>query len=190
VRATTLRLAVLGLALPLVGCSADAPVDDVDTWVAPAWFAEQAQEREEYQVALQACLDGKGWDLTVNRDGGVDEALTDADMARLPADVDGCRLSMGLPAEPPAPTEEELRDHYAKLLDVRECLVAQGIAMAPAQSQDAWLDAEARASAATTDEERAAVDLWHPYDDDEIAALPGDRQEELFGLCPQPWSAG
>lgn len=170
----------------LSGCGGGAGDPVAPAWSPPAWFAQQAQKQEEYRVALQACLDGKGWDLTVTSLGGVEEGLSKADMQRFPGDLDTCRTSMGLPTQPPPKTDAELRDEYRKDLDVRACLVAQGYAMAEPQSEDAWLDA-ARESydPATTEERLREIVMWTPYGDPVIDALPPSNVDELTTVCPQ-----
>jgi len=141
--------------------------------------AEQAAAQEKFRAGLQACLDGKGWNINVDFNGGVADPFTDQDeLARFVADEQACRVSMGYSAESPPATVSELRTNYTRLLDTRACLVAHGVNMAPpSQSEDAWIDA------AQTD-----AQVWHPYNDPAFDALPMDQQNALELLCPQPWS--
>ena len=84
---------------------------------------------------------------------------------------------MGLSAEGALATLDELRVDYAQLLDVRDCLIAHGVAgMAPPPSEDTWLDAV-----------QSGKDVWHPYNDPALTALSMDKQNALTALCPQPW---
>jgi hypothetical protein len=151
-------------------------------WTDPVWVAEQAAEREEYRAEMQSCLDGMGWHVTVNLDGGIVEPFTsDEELQRNVADMETCRVSMGLPGKRLPATLDELKTIYTQLLDVRNCLIAHGVAMGPAQSEDAWLDAI---------QSDGADDYWHPYSDPGLEALSMDKQQALEALCPQPWSRG
>jgi hypothetical protein len=171
--------------LVLTGCTSGG--DDTDAqpaYTAPAWFAEQAQEREEYRTALQSCLDGKGWKVTVNRDGGIDESFQGDEIERIHVDVDTCRVSMGFPASDDLPPQDEasLRRQYAMLVDTATCLRAQGVDVADPPSEDTWVDTSLQG----TDEQKQHQ--WHPYDDPAWAKVPEDRVAELERTCPQPWA--
>lgn len=166
----------------LAACSAPAgpATTPSASWVDPPWVAEQAAQREEYRAQLQSCLDGRGWHVTVDLNGGIVEPFTDAtEFSRFESDKQACRVSMGYSADGLPATPDELKLQYEQLLDVRNCLIAHGLDMAePSQSEDAWIDAA----------QTGAVD-WAPYNDPAIDALPLDEQEELWTVvCPQPWS--
>jgi len=151
--------------------------------VDPPWVAEQAAQREEYQAGLQSCLDGKGWQVTVDLDGGIEEGFTDQnEFARLTTDIKACRVSMGYSADGVPATVDELKVFYSQLLDTRACLVAHGVAMGPPPSEDAWIDAQQPG----TDAQSGDAD-WHPYNDPALEALSMDQQNALEALCPQPW---
>ena len=165
----------------LAGCVSPGPAPSA-SWVNPPWVAQQAAEREEYRSQLQSCMNGKGWDVTLNQYGGVDEPFTSNDeVTRFVSDTEQCRVSMGYPAVSGTATLDELKQNYSQLLDTRACLVAHGVNMAPpAQSEDAWVEAS-----------QAGVELgyvWHPYNDPALLALSMDEQNALEALCPQPWS--
>ena len=168
----SLAVAHLGLA----ACSAPVPPAPSPSWTAPPWVAEQAAQREEYRAGLQACLDGKGWRVTVDLNGGIVEPFTSDEVSRFRTDEESCRVAMGLSAEGTPATTEELRTGYRQMLDTRACLVAHGLDMAPPPSEDAWLDAV-----------QAGTNAWHPYDDPSLNALSMAQQDELWALCPQPW---
>jgi hypothetical protein len=140
--------------------------------------AEQAAKREEFRTAMQACLDARGWQVTVDLNGGIVEPFTSDEQSRFTTDYDVCRVLMGYSAEGLPATVDELKVNYGQWLDVRDCFVAHGVAMGPPQSEDAWLDAVQSGSS----------DLWLPYTDPALEALPMDEQEALEALCPQPWS--
>jgi len=161
----------------LIGCSSAVDPLPSSSWTDPPWVAEQAAQREEYRAALQSCLDGKGWHVTVNLDGGIDEPLTSDEYSQFMADQGACRQSMGLSAEGIPATLDELKVNYSQWLDVRNCFIAHGVQMGPPQSEDAWLDAA----------QSGGGDLWLPYSDPALEALSMDEQDALKALCPQPW---
>jgi len=161
----------------LAGCVSPGPAPS-SSWVNPPWVAQQAAEREEYRSQLQSCLDGKGWHVTVDLNGGIAEGFTDkAEMARVSDDFTACRVSMGYSPYGTPQTLDDLKLNYSQLLDTRACLVARGLDMAPPPSEDAWIEGT-----------QANTYVWHPYYDPAFTALSMDEQNALEALCPQPWS--
>ena len=71
-----LGLLIVASAWPLLsGCSSDAE-SSATAWEATAWMADQAQGRESFILRLQACMDAKSWDLTVDESGGFNEPFS------------------------------------------------------------------------------------------------------------------
>lgn len=183
--ALAVLLGVLGAVPALVACTGDTPEPAASAaWEEPAWFAEQAQDQEEYRSSLQGCLDGMGWDVTVDRHGGVEEPFADAELERFTTDVATCRTGMGLsPDGSGTPDEATLRTEYSRLRDTWLCLRAHDVDLADPPSEDTWLDAAVRAHSGDQ-----SAELWHPYADPAFQALPMDRATSLETSCPQPWS--
>ena len=109
--AHVLGLIVLGAVVVVVvgACGQDVADEPPSAeWTPPAWFAEQAQAREEERLGYQRCMDAKGWDRTMMEGGGSVEPFVaeDADdrseIGRFDEDVEACRVELGLPEPLPA----------------------------------------------------------------------------------------
>lgn len=169
----------------LTACGHDVQQPDGGTaWAPPAWFAEQAQEREEARIALQACMDAKGWNIELDEWGGSDEPFTSQEeVNRFSEESMACQSELGFIGE--VPTEASLRDRYAKDLDTWECLRAQGFEVADPPSVETYIE-----SRLDRDYEG---EVWLPYQDESISqALEtgGITWEEFIQLeidCPQQW---
>jgi len=192
---------VLTLAVSVLAgaCSRDSVEAAAPAYTAPAWFAQQAQDREQARAALQACLDGKGWKVTVNEFGGADEPFSDdAELTRYHADMVDCRASVGLSDQ--APTQQQAEQAYHGMLDTAACLRAQGFQVSDAPSEQTWVEAFLAASSDTATAEGATEagdgatsvsDVWEPYG--ELIAAAQDDQSQLERIsatektCPQWW---
>ncbi|MFC4613442.1 hypothetical protein ACFO3K_01830 [Cellulomonas algicola] len=179
------RAAVVSiLALTAAGCSADeAPVET--EWKPPAWFAEQAREREEVAAKMQTCMDAKGWTVTLDEYGGAAEPFTSEDEAnRFSEDSMACQEEAGRRLG--ALTEDELREAYTRDVDTMMCLRNEGFDMADPPTVDTYV--ESRLADPPPD------DLWVPYTDPavqgalESGSLSADGLVELERTCPQNWS--
>lgn len=158
----------------------------VETWVEPAWFAEQAQQREGYQASLQSCFDSKGWDLTFNPDGGAHEPMSEADYPRFDADLEACHTALGLQASGLAFTEDDLRNWYRMDLDTVACLRHEGHDVAEPPSEDAYVEASLTSQAGGKPDSEA---LWGgPYLDQAVLELPASARDALRQACPERWA--
>ena len=196
VAASALALTATSL---VAACSSGSDAPAATAYAAPAWFAQQAQEREQARVALQTCLDGKGWSVTVNEFGGASEPFSDdAEMTRYHADMVDCRASAGLSDQ--APTQQQAEQAYRGALDTAACLRAQGFEVPDAPSEQSWVEAFLTASsdAATAggtaeagDDNVTSSQVWSPYG--ELVAAAQDDQAQLTKIsdaektCPQWW---
>ncbi|WP_231583614.1 hypothetical protein [Cellulomonas sp. A375-1] len=188
--------ATLGLVLVvgLGACAQDVANEPPDVeWTAPAWFAEQAQAREEERLGYQRCMDAKGWDRTMMEGGGSVEPFVaeDADdrseIGRFDEDVEACRVELGLP-EPHEMTADELAVQYDAELDIARCLEHLGFEISEPPSRQAWID---RMLAANHDPSTAG-DLWAPHNELAERAVAGEqdierRLDEAQAQCPQYW---
>lgn len=180
------RIAWTATLLAAIGAcgSPDASPESAAQWTPPAWFAEQARQREEMAASLQSCMEQLGWAVTMNEFGGTDTPFTDGDeLARFESDSADCQEQAGRDLS--QRTEEEIRQDYQKDLDTLECLRAQGFDMADPPSEESYV--ESRLATPPPD------DAWLPYGDPAIqdALVSGELTDEdvaaLERKCPQNW---
>lgn len=167
------------LAASVVQVPAPPAGGSTDGWTAPAWFAEQAEQREAFRTGLQACVDARGWETTVDEWGGGDRAFTDSsELDRFVADVDDCSTSLGRHVGDVDP-ETTTRNMYPMLVDTWECVVHLGYDVPPPPSEDELVRQY------RTDVTSGPV--WTPYGD--LMERPGAVADpaELEATCPQPW---
>lgn len=153
-------------------------------WEKPEWMANNAQAEEEFTAKLQACMDAKGWDLTLDSSGGIIEMFTDeTEMMRATKDSQACTkditgidpLSIGTSV-----TEASARENYQFETDVYNCLVAQGVKMSREMpSEEEYVDT------ALSGETSSAP--WWPYGDQTVLSMSLDEQNKLRQECPERW---
>ncbi|HLS15659.1 MAG TPA: hypothetical protein VK095_14205 [Beutenbergiaceae bacterium] len=179
-RNTVAGLLAVG-ALMLAGCQqSDADVD----WTEPSWVAEQRAEQEEYMTSLQSCVEGRGWNVTITPEGGVEEPFDNDEVDDWEEDKFACLESLGYDAEPTY-DEERIRLLYSRLIDTRECLVTHGHDLPAPQDEETYVENTLR----LMQEGDAGGDIWHPYNHDSFHELDREELEELEAQCPQPWFA-
>ncbi|WP_029068048.1 hypothetical protein [Jonesia quinghaiensis] len=147
-------------------------------------MANNAQAEEEFTAKLQACMDAKGWDLTLDSSGGIIEMFTDeTEMMRATKDSQACTkditgidpLSIGTSV-----TEASARENYQFETDVYNCLVAQGVKMSREMpSEEEYVDT------ALSGETSSAP--WWPYGDQTVLSMSLDEQNKLRQECPERW---
>lgn len=151
-------------------------------------MAEQAQQMDAFLPTLQACMDSRGWNLTMDESSGVLEPFSsDDEMYRARADSDSCLREQGIdPHQFDNPlTETQLRTRYGYDVDTYQCLVAQGLRMEQQPpSEDVYVE-RALASSAGTDDGAAS---WWPYFDPAVDSLGRERIAELELVCPARWT--
>lgn len=152
---------------------------DASPWEPPGWMAEQARQQEEFQAALQSCLDGAGWDKTVTPDGGIKEPFTGAEYDRFRENLHECYTQMGYPVAPTTTLSPEfLGTLYDRQLDVAACLKSKGEEVSDPPTRDLYIET-------ANDPESTAG--WSPYD---VVLASGIGEEEYNALrrdCPEPW---
>ncbi len=182
-RPAVLLVAVVALAACGPAAEEEQPVD---AWTEPAWFAEQAQQREGYQSTLQSCFDSKGWELTFDTDGGVLEPLSLADRPRFEADLEECHLLAGLQMPDAVFTEADLRSWYRMDLDTVACIRHEGHDVAEPPSEDAYVEASLTSQGGGAPDPES---LWGgPYLDPVIVDLPAAERDALRQACPERWA--
>lgn len=180
VAATTVLLAGGGwVAASVAQVQTPRPAVPADEWTAPAWFAEQAEQRAAFRDSLQACVDARGWAITVDEWGGGDHGFTDeAEMDRFVADVDDCSRSLGRHVGD-VDSETATRNYYPMAVDTWKCLIHEGYDVPPPPSEDELVRQYETAG--------SSGPVWTPYGDlmDSPSAVPD--WAELEATCPQPW---
>jgi hypothetical protein len=155
------------------------PGGSTDEWTAPAWFAEQAEQREAFRTSLQACVDARGWEITIDEWGGGDHGFTEkSELDRFVADVDDCSRSLGRHVGDVDP-DTTTRNFYPLLVDTWECVVHLGYDVPPPPSEDELVR--------QYETDGSSGPIWTPYGElmERLGTAP-DR-EELEVTCPQPW---
>src|SRR5690625_985349 len=164
----------------MVGCQhSDADVD----WTEPSWVAEQRAEQEQYMTSLQTCVEGRGWNVTITPEGGVEEPFDNDEVEDWEEDRSECLDSLGYDDEL-AQDEDRIRLLYSRLVDTHECLVAHGYEDLP-EPQDEEIFVEVSLRAAQEDE--AQVERWNPYFHESFYDVSQDEVEEIEKQCPAPW---
>lgn len=178
--ASTALVFCAAVALGLSGCS-EAPVSSAEAYVEPGWMAQMRQEIEQYQSEMLGCLDEFGVKGIVTIGGRVLTGGITDDEGDLPPGVaelnetaaTECNARVKEPSLWVAPVDAAA---YARMLDVRACLVAQGHEIPEAPSEESWI-------------EQASSDVpWNPY---LVLTEPGATtisDEDLAALmeaCPQ-----
>lgn len=128
-------------------------------------------DQSEWANAVVACMHDAGYTGTsVLEDGGIDWGLIPQGQGESQA-VALYECIASYPLEPrflESWNESQLRYLYAYVSgELRRCLEAEGISVAPAPSEQAFVDSGG---------------TWSPYIDVEV---PRDRWYELNDLCPQ-----
>ena len=193
------KAGALGVVLPLVltSCApvaaaemdrpvANAPVFDLEVhprWVEPDWMEPARREVNRFQLELMECLAEQGIvgipsigtgdvgiNIPVNSDGNFDSQLWEFYQST----SESCRLAIQHPSHFPQPPDwVVLRtpEAYARMLDVRACLVAHGQNLREPPAESSWVLSTAP---------------WNPWHHVELGA--GGSSEPLRQLmesCPQ-----
>ncbi len=138
-------------------------------------------------ATLQACMDARGWNRTMDESGGMLEPFSsDDEMQRAGADRDSCFSEQGIDHQlDGSPTEAQLRTMYRYDVDTYECLAAQGLRMEQQPpSADAYVE-RALADANGTD---GGGESWWPYFYPAVDSLGRERIAELEIVCPTRWT--
>lgn len=184
------HLAVPALvALLATGCAPSPTSAPAASWAEPGWMAEQAQRAEQFVVRLQACMDGRGWQLTVDESAGFAEPFaSQAEAERAGSDRDLCLVEQGVDtsflSEPL--TAESLAAMYRYDVDTHACLVAQGIELERRPpSVDRYVEEGLAAQSG-----EPVRDRWWPYGDPALVPLEQQELAELQEVCPERWTFG
>lgn len=178
---------VVALALlALAGCAASAPPTDsapeallevAPGWSEPGWMAQVRQEDETFQRGQIACYAEYGLTATATMGGSVGfvNLPTDAATEKLLDDAAAdCNARVPLPERKSLHALDDAA--YARMIEVRACIVAHGWELPEPPSAQTWKDA-------------SLEEAWNPY---QVLIGPGAQKiaaAELFALadaCPQP----
>lgn len=169
------------------GCASTGDVAPSQApWTPPAWFAEQAREREQARASMQACVEAKGWAVTANEWGGAEEPFDDqATSDQFLKDSQACQAEIGIGPTSVEPDERYWRESYQRALDTWACLRNEGINLASPPSESTYVEQRMAA---------APDYVWTPYSDPEILRLlesnemTSEERAELEIKCPQSWA--
>lgn len=150
------RWLMVGLSLLLVmaACSSSGNATGRNQ-AAPGLFdpvqLDEIPDFDEWARVYAACMRGKGWNATIEDDGGVAIDDRTADQ-RVLAQVDReeCNAEMvesGVIPDPRRPPSEEIvRDVYDLALELRACFVENGYAVPEAPSWETFLESTLNSS--------------------------------------------
>lgn len=133
--------ALLGL-LILVGCSSE-PSADAEPSSSSAPVAEQDMASSQYSESheLAACVNEKGWDVTVDeRDGGIAFEGTEAQMDQYQQDMEACMSESEDEVAFEDFTTEQWDEYYQAETDRAACLRDEGVNVPEIPSQQAFID--------------------------------------------------
>lgn len=153
--------------------SCDARVEQIvsPTPSASASTAMFEGPREEYLPRLADCLRGAGWNVQLDADGGMSlQSLTAEQRPAFIAAKDACEQQIGTLPPPEPLSEQQIRNQYAYLLEVRQCLQKLGYTISEPPTVDAFTDSW-------------ATGPWSPYDD--LEHVSQQQWTEANQKCPQ-----
>ena len=153
---------VVGVAV-VAGCSTDHGAR-VDTTVAGARLEQDAARR------YASCMAERGYAVELDGRGGARFDIPAGQEVEATAADEVCSAQAAALLGPPrVPTEEELMDRYAFLLEMKACLEGEGYDVGEPPSRDSFLD--------------AAGANWYPY----AEITPANEAEwiRLNERCPQ-----
>lgn len=170
-RLGSLIVLLLGVAT-LSACSGGTGEDGASqaSYERPGWMAAQVQADEELIESQASCLEAAGYVFTVAPDGRF-EASAGTDDAAFSAELSECTAQALGDDAGWRPGPDELRQLYARQLDVVDCLEHEGYGIDGVPSEDAYVDSGGE---------------WTPYDD---IVLNDEAQIEMKGICPDPGPA-
>lgn len=172
--------------IALTACSSVDNNADVTTYVQPAWMAEQRAIGEQYDAEMLNCLETQGVTGTVGKNGGVSIIFETPNGEEVPDDVlqiqqealEYCGDEVPIPASWTKAIDEE---SYQQIVDVTECIKAEGVAIESPPSMSSWLET------ARNNPDK----LWSPYislADSQTISYP--EIEDLMSVCQQQPFAG
>lgn len=156
------------LTLASAACSEAKEVDTVDSSTV---VTQVLGSQDELAAHMESCLAAAGFEVEVMPDGGIMMTYPNDQDEAASAARQGCLE--GFPEydpDPPAPTNEQLRELYSALLETKTCLEGRGIVVSDAPASDVFVENPAS---------------WHPYES-VPKDLPIDSWYELNDECPQP----
>lgn len=166
-------VALVGVVGLLGGCSSDSPS------VGPSPSVDREAEalaHKRAEAEVRACFEAHGFAVVDDGEGswGVEEPVSAAGQEDFQRAFDEC---VELFPETVPMSEEEVRIHFAALLDVASCLDELGYPQqAPPPSEDVFVSDYLRVQEGSGDDS-----LWHPYQ-----AVPSQALADIEDVCPQP----
>lgn len=178
-RAATV-LAVSVLVLSACGTTTEAE-PSAAAYSEPGWMADARAQEETYVSAFSSCLRGLGQE--VDEQTAAVRVPTDENGEPLPGaeEAAGAALTECVEQVPePQYWHIPMDEEYERVLDVRDCVIAQGYEIPEPPSQAAWVQAAQSASEVP----------WSPYnffnhpDGSSSMRLSADQARALLETCP------
>jgi len=154
--------AVVASVLMVAGCASTGPSATAQQTTAPT-------SQQDFDRKMNACMAEKGWEAVQQPDGSFSFETTEEQRELFLDENLACLELIGANLEP-VKSDEEWLAIYESLVEVHECLNAQGLQLPEPPSFQAWQDMQRN---------------WGPYGDVPLDVIE-ERLSELEGACPQP----
>lgn len=144
-------------------------------------YVPYAGKSEDWLPLIAACLRDKGWDVTIEWDGGMSVNVPSGDRSALEADEYACWGVFGGPPSFAPLTEAEIRALYDYLAhDLRSCLIDLGYSISDPPNEQQFVDTYPTGERVVTDPSTP----WSPYLD-LPENLGAHTWREVNETCPQ-----
>jgi hypothetical protein len=167
--------------ISLVGCGGSPADEAMPDWVEPGWMATVRQQYEEYVIAERACYGEHGVKGDENPFGGPIAIVWDNSVPGMREIVDIAAAECDHIVGPDIWYADADQASYLRMLDTRECLIAQGYEIAEPPSKDVWIEQPSP---------------WNPYEtilsfsSPIFQRLSRDELQQLVTDCPQSGGPG
>ncbi|MCD1570799.1 hypothetical protein [Agromyces mediolanus] len=128
--------------------------------------------------AMYDCMVDAGWvNLTVADDGSMSGEVPAAQSEQYDTDFAECQAQVDRNYPIPEMTDSAIRERYAREVEARDCLIAQGYSVSEPPSEQVWVETF------TSD----PASLWLPYFEVFTQAqLSASEEKQLKRACPDP----
>lgn len=134
-------------------------------------------QQVDWAANMKSCLAEYGWEIETRPDGGVTVSIPEAQKEPYNRDFDECENRLGYDV-PVTYSESQLREIYAKVVEVTECIRVQGHEPGQPPSEQTFID-----------QVQTGQGGWDPYSD--IYGPDGLSEKQYFELleqCPRSWN--
>ena len=157
-RAATIASVVI--ALCLAGCAAEPDTAEID------YVTSEAEADQRYAD----CMEEKGWEPSVDPNGGVEIGGHESQIEKLTADGEECDSRPEMQSKPW--TDEDYRLYYEAVSKVADCVAAAGYDVPEKPSLQVFIDQIKGV---------ASEDQWYPHEN-----VPDSDLSKMLNTCPEP----